>query len=216
MLSFLTKCLLLLQEVVILILAIVRNGNEVSVINGIGMVVCLTGITAHVIRKATRRDFDSSSTLSDGRRSAYEKVSLHCSDDEAANNLTSDSEDSNFRPTSRRPRSFVDASSVINVKESVPLLSDDSDSAEEVSRAEAAALANRGGRQKSRSVSSDDFIFREKRAWTSVRDRHLEMPGLATDDEDILAEAAEIVSQHERKERFQKDNAEKTANLLSD
>ena len=216
--------LIIFQEVTVLILAIVRNGNEVSTINAIGMVVCLTGITAHVIRKASGSDNSSA------KKSAYAKVSVHSDDDEGNSGdggLASSGSEGDFgglRSSRGRSRvSYVDASSVINVKESLPLLSDNSDSEEE-------EVNVKSGRKKSRSVSSDDFIFREQRAWTSVKDRHLEMPGLETeDDEDILAEAEEIVNQHnqrlkvldEEQQRRQAENKkrkenDKSANLLSD
>ena len=41
-----------LQEIIILIIAIVWKGNKLSPLNGLGLVVCLLGITVHVIFKA--------------------------------------------------------------------------------------------------------------------------------------------------------------------
>lgn len=44
------------KEVTVLTLAIFRNGNEVTGVNIIGMIICLFGIAAHVIRKAFKSD----------------------------------------------------------------------------------------------------------------------------------------------------------------
>ena len=44
------------KEVTVLTLAVIRNGNEVTPINLLGMVICLLGIFAHVIRKALKAD----------------------------------------------------------------------------------------------------------------------------------------------------------------
>ena len=42
------------KEVTVLTLAVFRNGNQVSSVNVIGMVICLMGIFAHVCRKALK------------------------------------------------------------------------------------------------------------------------------------------------------------------
>ena len=39
------------QEVMILILSIVVNGNHVTPINVVGMIICLFGLSAHVVNK---------------------------------------------------------------------------------------------------------------------------------------------------------------------
>ena len=39
------------QEVIILILSIAVNGNHVSPINVVGMIICLFGLSAHVVNK---------------------------------------------------------------------------------------------------------------------------------------------------------------------
>jgi solute carrier family 35 protein C2 len=44
----------IVKEVISLALAIVFQSNDISVINVIGLVVCMTGITLHVVRKATK------------------------------------------------------------------------------------------------------------------------------------------------------------------
>ena len=43
----------IVKEIISLTLAVVFQSNEMSVINAIGLVVCLSGITLHVVRKAT-------------------------------------------------------------------------------------------------------------------------------------------------------------------
>ena len=56
-----------------------RNGNEVTFINLCGMVICLLGIFAHVIRKAIKADeIQEKSNL-------FEQLSLSSSEDDDLN-----------------------------------------------------------------------------------------------------------------------------------
>merc|ERR1711935_251583 len=44
----------IVKEVISLVIAIVFQSNDISVINMIGLVVCVSGISLHVVRKATK------------------------------------------------------------------------------------------------------------------------------------------------------------------
>lgn len=128
----------------ILALAIVRNHNEVSQLNLCGMVICLLGIFAHVLRKSLKSD-------------PSEFTPNHL-------NLSSDSDSDGeefFRPRTKEQ-------SPIFPKEGLPFL-EDSDSEEYIEMDN-----KKSNRNRSKSVNSDDYYLQETRTWTSVRDRHLE------------------------------------------
>ena len=56
-----------------------RNGNEVTFINLCGMVICLLGIFAHVIRKAIKADEIQE------KSNRFEQLSLSSSEDDDLN-----------------------------------------------------------------------------------------------------------------------------------
>ena len=88
----------------------VLNGDELSVINFIGMLICLCGIALHIFRKASNADSgkDSSSTSSSSNRhrqnyrdrSASSEFSLPLLSDES--DFSSEDEDELFHPGRRR------------------------------------------------------------------------------------------------------------------
>lgn len=167
-----------------LALAVFRNGNEISSVNMVGMFVCLLGIFAHVIRKALKADEVEATAR---------RPSLAASFDDLSSSEDLDEHEDFFRRVrSRVPENIG--------KEGLPLLND----SDEESDAEIMQLT----RKKSRSVSSDDYYFRDNRTWTSVRDRHLEMRGLEAEDEAAI-EAPILDIQGEEK-------ASSTGLLLSD
>ena len=70
------------KEVTILTLAVFRNGNEVTFINLCGMVICLFGIFAHVIRKAIKTDELQDSANRSTKKGRFESISLSSSEDD--------------------------------------------------------------------------------------------------------------------------------------
>jgi len=94
------------KEVTILILAIFRNGNEVTPINFFGMVICLCGIFAHIIRK----------TLATEEKKSVPKLNL--------NELSSSSDDDDNGKELFRPRLIPSKTKF----DGIPLLDDTDDS----------------------------------------------------------------------------------------
>jgi hypothetical protein len=128
------------------------------------MAICLLGIFSHVVRKATHS--------SDVKEATRESLNTALSEES--------SEDDYFESSGRNRSNYVDTSSITRVDDMLPLLNDtDDDDCE----SEIEMNRKQNGRNKSRSVSSDDFFLRDNRTWTSVRDRHLEMRGLESEDD---------------------------------
>ena len=85
-----------------MILAIFRNGNEVTPLNMLGMVICLSGIFAHVLRKAMASENGSKSVP---------RLNLE--------DLSSDDDDNDSENRYFRPRSSANSKTKI---EDLPLL----------------------------------------------------------------------------------------------
>jgi len=139
----------IVKEIISLTLAVVFQSNEMSVINAIGLVVCLSGITLHVVRKATAVENKEKSPV-------YKKG-----------------------VTSGGGGDY-----------SIPLLSSDSDSSDEIYHATGL---------RSRSVPTEDTLLQDHRQWTSVRDSHIrgveESPPLHVENYSALQEADLIIDQ---------------------
>jgi len=154
------------KEVTILTLAVFRNGNEVTFINLCGMVICLFGIFAHVIRKAIKTDEIQDSVTKSAKKGRFESISLSSSED-----------DLDFQHDSRF------SSMPIQTKEGLPLLEDSEDSDEIDNTGE---VSNSKSRHRLRSNNSDDYYLKETRTWTSVRDKHLQLNSEGTQNSDIF------------------------------
>lgn len=58
---------MLLQEICLLILAVEVNGDQMSTLNMLGLVMCLSGIACHIIHKfSSSKDMKSMPMISDG------------------------------------------------------------------------------------------------------------------------------------------------------
>lgn len=66
----------IIKEVVTLTLAIVVTHDELSLINAIGLIICLLGITLHVVLKAVRIHQESTSLLANSKRRSKEEELL--------------------------------------------------------------------------------------------------------------------------------------------
>ena len=150
------------KEVTILTLAVIRNGNEITSINLLGMVICIFGILAHMIRKA----FKSDNAIKSNQK--FDELTL-----------SSDSEDFNDFSHQRFENRRNNLQSPIFPKEGLPLLESDSEEDSEVE------LQN-NSRQRLKSINSDEYYFKESRTWTSTRDRHLEMRGMKENPNELF------------------------------
>ena len=120
------------------------------------MIICLSGIFAHVIRKAITAE-----------EPHVPKLNLEDL------NSSSDDDDNGFNTSQEifRPRSNPSTTKI----EGLPLLYD--------SESEDDLKIGSDKKVRSGSTSSDNYYLRENRIWTSTRDRHLEMAGLESDEE---------------------------------
>ena len=57
-----------MKEIISLTLAVIFQSSDISVINMLGLVICMTGITLHVVRKATSVETRGSSVERSSRR----------------------------------------------------------------------------------------------------------------------------------------------------
>jgi solute carrier family 35 protein C2 len=134
------------KEVISLALAVVFQTTELSPVNWLGMVVCLTGVGLHVFRKAVTME-------------GTEGVEAR-----------------------RKYRSKSGATTDI----SIPLLSSESDSSDEINHVTG-----------HRPQPQDHNLLQDHRQWTSVRDNHIKA-GLDSPDKDdfsALQEADQIINQ---------------------
>lgn len=164
------------KEVMILILSIVIKGNKVSTINVIGMIICLMGLSAHVINKAIDE------CKQKRRNGAMEDGDEDDDDSDLDEFLALRTRGrSNFVNTSSKARGFVG---------SVPLLDDGDDSTSDDedlriversnSQRNGSGLQRNGGRFDKLSRQVDDsFYLMDQRQWTNVRDAHLEMKSMS-------------------------------------
>ena len=59
----------IVKEILSLTLAVIFQSSDISLINVLGLVICMTGITLHVVRKATSVEARGSTERSAGRGS---------------------------------------------------------------------------------------------------------------------------------------------------
>jgi len=57
----------IVKEIISLGLAIIIESTDISPVNAIGLVICMSGITLHVVRKATNREKTERPTITQGR-----------------------------------------------------------------------------------------------------------------------------------------------------
>ena len=163
-------------------ISIVRNGEELVPVNIIGMIICLGGITAHVIRKATQPTEQLKSKRRSRTRLPRNYAVLSQSSSE------SDVDDELFLDVSKQDQSVQKSSASTDqqtVASAQPLLWNESES-EFSSDDDTFPLNNlrsehvigskqkRAGDKTWNSVS-DDFFLRDNRTWTSVKDAHVQM-----------------------------------------
>ena len=129
-----------------------RNHTELSVLNSVGMVICLIGILAHVIRKAI--------VIKKEKKTQGNNIEL------GDFQLSSSSEDE-FRgiASNRKKTAKVDTVS------SIPLLLTDD---EWSSDGEEDGISVRQKKAEKWTAVTDDFFLTENRTWTSVKDSHLQ------------------------------------------
>lgn len=157
------------KEVTILTLAVIIKGNEITFINLCGMVICLLGIFAHVIRKTIKADEIQNAA---NPKKRFEEMS-------------SSEDDLEFRHEAR----FNSMRSPIMTKEGLPLLDNDSEDSDEIDMKTAATKSSRH-RLRSTNSNSDDNYLKETRTWTSVRDKHLQFKSEGPKTSDIFRETS--------------------------
>ena len=166
-------------------ISIVRNGRQLLPVNIVGMVICLSGIAAHVARKATEsppKNHTKQSKHSNNSQSNYSILSQS----------TSDSSDEEIFLNIARETALGQSKKSIPSSEncdkvtSQPLLWDENESefsSEEetfqlhsLNRTKDNTLHNHTlGKERTWKSVDDDFFLRDNRAWTSVKDMHVKM-----------------------------------------
>ena len=97
----------IVKEILSLGLAILIEATDISAINAVGLVVCMAGITLHVIRKATMADKRTTSSTNNGRslgRGGGAKGGGVASSMRLLSDSDSDSETELFHTSSGAPR----------------------------------------------------------------------------------------------------------------
>jgi len=173
------------KEVVSVTISIVRNGRQLLPVNIVGMVICLSGIAAHVVRKATEsppKNNTKQSKLSNNSQSNYSILSQstsESSDEEIFLNIA--------RETALgKSKKSIPSSENCDKVTSQPLLWDENESefsSEEetfqlhsLNRTKDNALQNHKlDKERTWKSVDDDFFLRDNRAWTSVKDMHVKM-----------------------------------------
>jgi hypothetical protein len=126
------------EEVTILTLAVIINGNEITFINLCGMVICLLGIFAHVIRKTIKADEIQNAA---NPKKRFEEMS-------------SSEDDLEFRHEAR----FNSMRRPIMTKEGLPLLDNDSEDSDEIDMKTAATKSSRHRLRSTNSNSDDNYL----------------------------------------------------------
>ena len=133
-----------------------HEGKELSATNLLGMFVCILGIVIHVVRKSKQPQGAGEARSGPRIRGGYRKgPSQHAEFDLP---LLSDEDSDEF-------------------------LSSDEDFAFPRNGVAAGGSGGAGKPASGTAAFTEEFLLGENRAWTSVRERHLEMPGLDTEDE---------------------------------
>ena len=165
-------------------ISIVRTGRELVPVNIVGMVICLGGITAHVVRKATQSS-GLNKTKTPGHEQyshrKYAMLSQSSSDSDSDNDLFHDI----TRPSLTAGKSIL-SSDKLNAASVQPLLLNENES-DFSSDEETFQLCDfksdntvigmnkkRNGDKTWNSVG-DEFFLRDNRTWTSVKDAHVQM-----------------------------------------
>jgi len=99
----------IVKEVISLTLAVIFQSNDISVVNMIGLVVCMTGISLHVVRKATKTDKKSEKIVGAKlRRTESTNMPLLSSGSESSDSETEIFHTSRIEQTKRRRGSQVE------------------------------------------------------------------------------------------------------------
>jgi len=134
----------IVKEVISLTMAIIIEESDVSVINMIGLVVCMSGITMHVVRKATQVERpDKSGTGRFLRREGSSNNTLP---------LLSDSGSDSSRCPSRGEHHLSDSEMELYHTSST----------------------RQGTQYTRSQENTEDIFMKDHRQWTSVRDSHIE------------------------------------------
>ena len=166
-------------------ISIVRNGRQLLPVNIVGMVICLSGIAAHVARKATESPPKNNTKQSKHSNNSQSNYSI-------LSQSTSDSSDEEIflniaRETALgKSKKSIPSSENCDKVTSQPLLWDENESEfsseEETFQLHSLNRAKDNAKQNNildkeptwKSVD-DDFFLRDNRAWTSVKDMHVKM-----------------------------------------
>jgi len=184
------------KEVVSVTISIMRSGRELFPINIVGMVVCLSGITAHVVRKATQpievkadsnrmknkhkhRDYSVLSQSSSDSDSGEEIFLKHTKFNHSQNGLTAS--DKCDTATAEPLLWYENESDYSSDEESFSVLNTDNVNNKKLQN------NKRNNGEKSWNSVDDDFFLRDNRTWTSVKDAQSKMlndTSLRKDDAD--------------------------------
>ena len=194
---------LFLQEVVSVTVSIVRNGRELVPLNIVGMIICLGGIAAHVVRKATQPSEGNKNQIQKlrNRNTSPRKYAML-----SQSSSESDSDNQMFLDLTRQDPSTkksISSSDKYHTVSAQPLLwnenesefSSDEDTFQLTSlKSDDTVIGMNQKRNGDKTWNSvgDDFFLRDNRTWTSVRDAHVQMRY----DTSFQNEAADSIDTH--------------------
>jgi len=188
------------KEIVTVTVSLARNHTQLSLLNTAGMIICIAGITAHVVRKAVvhkseSRGSSSGNAARSGRRSNHFEMGDF--------QLSSSSDDDNVRITTATSGGGSSSNRTGNGSyTSVPLLdsNDEWSSSEDDGEIDAVMGSNpaaksgnaaskrkhqraaNGGRSSNWKHVEDEFFLTENRTWTSVKDSHIQAANSTLDN----------------------------------
>ena len=161
-----------------------RSGRELFPVNVVGMVICLCGISAHVVRKATQPIEIASDSLRTKNRNQHRDYSmLSQSSSESDSNEEIFLKNSNFNHS----QNGLTSSDKCDTATAEPLLwyeNESEYSSDEESFSVSTGLtdskrtirgSDRRSGEKSWNSVGDDFFLRDNRTWTSVKDAQFKM-----------------------------------------
>ena len=159
----------IVKEILSLGLAILIEATDISAINAVGLVVCMAGITLHVIRKATMADKRTTSSTNNGRslgRGGGAKGGGVASSMRLLSDSDSDSETELFHTSSGAPRPSRQKQTEVmfsfNLSTSInkPHL--------------LYSIKKIGQDTNGTKIQFQEIFLTDHRQWTSVRDNHME------------------------------------------
>ena len=144
----------IVKEILSLGLAILIEATDISAINAVGLVVCMAGITLHVIRKATMADKRTTSSTNNGRslgRGGGAKGGGVASSMRLLSDSDSDSETELFHTSSGAARPSRQKQTEVMC--SIKIIGQDTNGTK---------------------IQFQEIFLTDHRQWTSVRDNHME------------------------------------------